>query len=98
MSEALISTSPANSEDILGSFEIAGANDVDAAVARARSALPAWRDLGFEGRAAILHRFRDAASASAALATSAAFTAVSSIPMHARTCSLRAEADPVTQW
>ena len=65
MSEKLVSTSPSNSDDVVGTFEVADGSRVDDAVARARAALPAWRDLGVEGRAAVLMRFRDAAAAAA---------------------------------
>lgn len=36
---------------------------VERAVSRARAAFPGWRDLGFEARAEVLRRFRDAAAA-----------------------------------
>jgi succinylglutamic semialdehyde dehydrogenase len=63
MAATLQSVSPADPGDELGSFAVADAAAVDAAVARARRALPAWRDAGFEARAAVLRRFRDAARA-----------------------------------
>ncbi len=62
MTNELRSTSPFDANDELGRFRVAGANDVDHAVARARSAFPAWRDAGFEARAAILQRFRNLAA------------------------------------
>jgi len=65
VSEKLISTSPADPEDVVGTFAVADDARVDDAVARARAAFPAWRDLGADGRAAVLLRFRDAAAASA---------------------------------
>ncbi len=65
MSEKLISTSPSNPDDVVGSFEVANDSRVDGAVARARAAFPAWRDLGLDGRRAVLQRFRDAASTAA---------------------------------
>ena len=45
----LQSVNPATGE-IVGEVPIATAADVDAAVARAREAQPAWRDLGIDGR------------------------------------------------
>ncbi len=59
----LTSVSPADPSDELGRFPIADAADVDAAVARAGAAFPAWRDAGFEARAAVLRRFGEAARA-----------------------------------
>ncbi len=63
MSAELRSVSPADPDDELGRFSVADAAAVDAAVARARAAFPAWRDAGFEERAAVIRRFRDAARA-----------------------------------
>ncbi|MFQ5418611.1 MAG: aldehyde dehydrogenase family protein, partial [Myxococcota bacterium] len=63
MSEALRSISPSDPDDELGRFAVADATAVDAAVARARAAFPAWRDAGEAFRAAVLRRFRDAARA-----------------------------------
>jgi len=63
VAELLRSTSPADPDDEIGLFEIADTTAVDAAVARARRAFPAWRDAGFAARAEILRRFRDAATA-----------------------------------
>lgn len=63
MSEALESRSPADPADRIGRFQVADARDVDAAVARARAAQPAWQDAGLEARAAVLRRFRDLARA-----------------------------------
>jgi acyl-CoA reductase-like NAD-dependent aldehyde dehydrogenase len=63
VAELLRSTSPADPDDEIGRFEIAEATAVDAAVARARHAFPAWRDAGFAARAEVLRRFRDAATA-----------------------------------
>ena len=60
MSETFESTNPARPEDVIGEFPVADAAAVAAAVARAREAFPAWRDLGLEGRAEFLRRFRDA--------------------------------------
>src|SRR5262245_4514428 len=59
----LRSVSPADPSDELGRFPVAGAADVDAAVARARAAFPAWRDAGFEPRATVLRRFGELARA-----------------------------------
>ena len=57
MPEILRSVSPADPRDEVGRFPVADAPAVDAAVARARAAFPAWRDAGFEARAAALRRF-----------------------------------------
>jgi succinylglutamic semialdehyde dehydrogenase len=62
VSGELRSVSPSDPTDVIGAFPIADADEVDAAIARARAAFPAWRDLGAQGRAAVLLRFRDAAS------------------------------------
>jgi len=59
VSEVLRSTNPARPDDLVGEFPVADAAAVAAAVARARTAFPAWRDLGLERRAGCLHRFRD---------------------------------------
>ena len=61
MSEILRSVSPSDPSDEIGRFAVADAAAVDAAVARARRAFPAWRDAGFEARTRVLHRFRDLA-------------------------------------
>jgi succinylglutamic semialdehyde dehydrogenase len=58
----LESRSPADPDDVVGSFEVADGAAVDAAVARAREAFPAWRDAGFEARAAVLRRFAELAA------------------------------------
>ncbi len=63
MADILRSSSPADANDEIGRFEIADDAAVDAAVARARRAFPAWRALGVEARAALLRRFRDVARA-----------------------------------
>jgi betaine-aldehyde dehydrogenase len=47
-------------EAVLQELPRAGANDVDAAVARAREAFPAWRALAPGDRAALLHALADA--------------------------------------
>jgi succinylglutamic semialdehyde dehydrogenase len=61
VSEVLRSLSPADPDDEIGRYPVADARAVDAAVARARRAFPAWRDAGFEARARVLRRFRDLA-------------------------------------
>ncbi len=66
MSDTLRSVSPADPNDEIGIFEIADARALDAAISRARHAFPAWRDAGFQARAKILRRFRDAARESEA--------------------------------
>jgi len=63
VSEWLRSISPADPSDAIGAFPVADAAALDAALARARRAFPAWRDAGLEARAAILRRFRDLARA-----------------------------------
>ncbi len=62
MDERLRSVSPADPSDEIGTFPVAGAADVEDAVARARAAFPAWRDAGFVARAKVLERFRDRAA------------------------------------
>jgi succinylglutamic semialdehyde dehydrogenase len=57
MTDLLVSVSPADPTDEIGRFRVADAGAVDAAVARARAAFPAWRDAGFEARATVLRRF-----------------------------------------
>jgi succinate-semialdehyde dehydrogenase / glutarate-semialdehyde dehydrogenase len=54
---ALISTNPATGDEV-GRFPIASADDVTAAVARAREASRWWAGLGFAGRRLRLLRFR----------------------------------------
>jgi succinylglutamic semialdehyde dehydrogenase len=63
VAEILRSVSPADPSDEIGRFPIWDALSIDEAVERARRAFPAWRDAGFEGRAAVLRRFRDLANA-----------------------------------
>jgi len=58
----LVSRSPADREDVVGRYVVADGAAVDAAVARARAAFPAWRDLGLEGRAPVLRRFAELAT------------------------------------
>ncbi len=62
MRDAIESVSPADPADVIGRFPIADAGAVDAAVARAREAFPAWRDAGLEARAGVLRRFRELAA------------------------------------
>jgi succinylglutamic semialdehyde dehydrogenase len=62
VSEILTSANPARPEDVIGEFPVADAAAVAAAVARARAAFPAWRDVGLERRAEVLRRFRDLAA------------------------------------
>lgn len=57
--DVLVSRSPADPADELGRFAVWDAEAVSEAVARARSAFPAWRELGFEARAHHLRRLRD---------------------------------------
>jgi succinylglutamic semialdehyde dehydrogenase len=57
----LRSVSPADPSDVIGTFPVADEAAVDAAVARARAAFPAWRDAGLEARSAVLRRFQDLA-------------------------------------
>ena len=63
MSATFESRSPADASDLLGSFPVADDAAVDAAVRRARGALPAWRDAGPEARANVLRRFAERAAA-----------------------------------
>jgi succinylglutamic semialdehyde dehydrogenase len=59
VTEALESRSPADPDDRIGRFAVAGESEIDAAVARARAAQPAWRDAGLEARAKVLRRFAE---------------------------------------
>jgi succinylglutamic semialdehyde dehydrogenase len=61
--EILRSVSPADPADEIGRFPIWEDSAIDEAVMRGRAAFPAWRDAGFEARAAVLRRFRDIARA-----------------------------------
>jgi acyl-CoA reductase-like NAD-dependent aldehyde dehydrogenase len=56
---SLVSTNPATGEEV-GRFPVASADDVAAAVARAREAAVWWAELGFAGRRSRLLRFRSA--------------------------------------
>src|SRR5687768_15171680 len=49
-------------EQVLAEVPRAGVEEVDAAVARARAAFPAWRDVAPADRARLLHRLADALS------------------------------------
>ena len=57
LEDPLVSTAPADPNDEIGRFPRATPTAIDAAIDRARTAFPAWRDLGLAGRAAILERF-----------------------------------------
>ncbi|HXK23708.1 MAG TPA: aldehyde dehydrogenase family protein [Myxococcota bacterium] len=59
MNEALESRSPADPDDRIGRFPVAGESEIDLAVARARAAQPAWRDAGEGARAKVLRRFAE---------------------------------------
>ena len=59
VNDFLRSVSPADPKDELGRFPVWEADAVDEAVRRAGAAFPAWRDAGFEARAAAIRRFRD---------------------------------------
>jgi succinylglutamic semialdehyde dehydrogenase len=61
--QTLESRSPSDPNDRIESFAVADADAVAAAVGRARRAFPAWRDAGFEARAALLRRFAERARA-----------------------------------
>ena len=61
MAELLESRAPADPADLVGTFDVADADAVDAAIKRARRAFPAWRDAGFEARARLLQRFAELA-------------------------------------
>ncbi len=50
---------PADTRDLIGAFPASNANDVQSAVDAARRALPAWRDLAGDARAAILFKAAD---------------------------------------
>jgi len=59
VTEALESRSPADPDDRIGRFAVAGESEIDAAVARARAAQPVWRDAGIEARSKVLRRFAE---------------------------------------
>jgi acyl-CoA reductase-like NAD-dependent aldehyde dehydrogenase len=54
--EHLAVSNPVTGEQV-GRLDVATSEDVAAAVAGARDAQPAWQELGFSGRAAVLRRF-----------------------------------------
>ena len=62
MADTLAVVEPAT-EAVLREVPRAGADDVDAAVARARRAFPAWRAIPPDDRAAVLYRLADALEA-----------------------------------
>ncbi|MDP9228320.1 MAG: aldehyde dehydrogenase family protein, partial [Actinomycetota bacterium] len=47
-------------EQVMAELPRAGADEVDAAVAKAKAAFPAWRSVTPDDRAALLHRLTDA--------------------------------------
>jgi acyl-CoA reductase-like NAD-dependent aldehyde dehydrogenase len=51
-----IARDPAGQQRVLGEFSVAGLPDVDAAIAAARNALPAWRGTPWRERVAMLNR------------------------------------------
>jgi acyl-CoA reductase-like NAD-dependent aldehyde dehydrogenase len=57
MAEQTISTNPARNYEEIGRIETTSKTDVSKAVANARKAFPAWRDLGFEGRKPYFEKF-----------------------------------------
>jgi len=57
MVEVIRSVSPADPSDEVGRFAVWEPVALEEAVTRAREAFPAWRDAGFEARAAVLRRF-----------------------------------------
>ena len=61
MTETLEVLEPAT-EAVLAEIPRAGAEEADAAVARAKAAYPAWRAVAPGDRAALLHRLADALS------------------------------------
>jgi len=61
--DELVSIAPADPGDEIGRFPVAGPAEVDAAIARARAAFPAWRDAGPDARAERLRRFAAVARA-----------------------------------
>jgi succinylglutamic semialdehyde dehydrogenase len=61
VNDFLHSVSPADPSDELGHFPVWDADAVGEAVRRARAAFPAWRDAGFQARAATIRHFRNSA-------------------------------------
>lgn len=57
MSNELISTNPAKNYEEVGRVTVSTKADVQAAVAAARGAFPAWRDLGVDGRRPYFEKF-----------------------------------------
>lgn len=64
-SEATFSDISPIDESVLGEISRGSAAEVDLAVAAAQRAFPAWRDLGADGRATVLHKVADAIEARA---------------------------------
>lgn len=62
MPATLESVSPSDATDVIGRFAVADDAAVAAAVARARTAFPHWRDAAPDVRAAVLQRFARAVS------------------------------------
>jgi acyl-CoA reductase-like NAD-dependent aldehyde dehydrogenase len=60
MSEATLSVIEPASETVMAEIPRAGAEEVDAAVAAAKGAFPAWRAVDPADRAALMHRLADA--------------------------------------
>jgi acyl-CoA reductase-like NAD-dependent aldehyde dehydrogenase len=56
----MISVIEPATEEVMAEVPRAGAEEVDAAVARAKAAFPGWRDVAPGDRAALLHRLADA--------------------------------------
>jgi len=54
--ETIVSTNPARPAEIVGVLDCGGAAEAEAAVAAARAAFPAWRDVPAHERAAVLFR------------------------------------------
>jgi betaine-aldehyde dehydrogenase len=63
--QAQISVVEPATEDVMATLPRAGAEETDAAVARAKRAFPAWRSVAPADRSALLHRLADALEESA---------------------------------
>jgi betaine-aldehyde dehydrogenase len=63
--QAQISVVEPATEEVMATLPRAGAEETDAAVARAKSAFPAWRSVAPADRSALLHRLADALEESA---------------------------------
>jgi betaine-aldehyde dehydrogenase len=63
--QAQISVVEPATEEVMATLPRAGAEETDAAVARAKSAFPAWRSVAPADRCALLHRLADALEESA---------------------------------